>query len=321
MKKITLIFCSLLLSVVFLSTTLTVAGATDTVVAFGDSITGGNGSTPYSTYLQAKVDTQAIVINQGKGGENSFEGESRIKTVLATYMPKYILIMEGANDANDGFSSSFMTYNLGWMIDSSKDAGATPVLSTVTPNTKNSLTVSIESDYNPAINALASQKGVTLVDSYAAVAGNWSSMTTDGLHLNDAGAQAVATVFYNGLSYSGGGGSGGGGGCFIATAAFGSHLEPKVIVLKQFRDMFLLTNRVGAAFVEFYYHYSPPLADFIAQHELLRAGVRMLLYPLIAIAQLMLHPGWGIRFILVVLAVFSSIYMIGKLQGRKTRNK
>jgi lysophospholipase L1-like esterase len=319
MKKITYITCNLLVFAVFMCTTLTVADATNTIVTFGDSITQGNGSTPYSSYLQTKVGTEAIVINEGKGGENTFEGLDRISGVLSNDKPTYILIMEGANDANIGLSASFVTYNLGWMITSSKEAGATPILSTVTPNTKNSQTVSIENDYNPAIVALASEMGVTLVDSHAAVAGSWSSMTTDGLHLNDAGAEAVATVFYNGLPSSGGGS--GGGGCFIATAAFGSNLAPKVILLQQFRDRFLLTNRAGSAFVELYYHYSPPIADFIARHELLRAGVRILLYPLIAIAQIMLYPGWIFRFLLVVLAVFSSIYLMNKLQGRKIRNR
>lgn len=47
---------------------------------------------------------------------------------------------------------------------------------------------------------------------------------------------------------SGGGDSG--GSCFIATAAYGSPMEP-------FRDRFMLANTAGKTFVHLYYSYSP----------------------------------------------------------------
>lgn len=78
---------------------------------------------------------------------------------------------------------------------------------------------------------------------------------------------------------------GGAGGCFIATAAYGSYLDPHVMVLRHFRDDVLLKSAAGIAFVKFYYTYSPPVADYIREHESLRTMVRLLLTPVIVLVK------------------------------------
>ncbi len=72
--------------------------------------------------------------------------------------------------------------------------------------------------------------------------------------------------------------------CFIATAAFGSEMEGRIEVLRDFRDEVLMDLPAGRALVAAYYELSPPLAEFIARHGWLRVLVRALLLPLVGMA-------------------------------------
>jgi hypothetical protein len=63
--------------------------------------------------------------------------------------------------------------------------------------------------------------------------------------------------------------------CFIATAAYGTATAKEIDILREFRDVVLLPNSLGAKFVSFYYKTSPPVAHFISQHGVLRTVVRV----------------------------------------------
>ena len=80
--------------------------------------------------------------------------------------------------------------------------------------------------------------------------------------------------------------------CFIATAAYGSKFEPAVVLLRHFRDAYLLTNTPGRAFVGFYYRNSPPVATYIAGNQALKALVRVALAPIVGVVYLVFHPGY-----------------------------
>jgi len=116
---------------------------------------------------------------------------------------------------------------------------------------------------------------------------------------------------------SGGGGGGGGGGCFIATAAFGSPMEKHVEVLKEFRDIYLLKYRPGIAFVKAYYKYSPPIADVIARHTVLKIIVRIGLMPLILFSYILIHVSLFYQSVIFLAMIFLMAMGIYKAQGSK----
>ena len=64
--------------------------------------------------------------------------------------------------------------------------------------------------------------------------------------------------------------------CFIATAAYGTPTAEELDTLRTFRDEVLLQNSIGSGLVNLYYEISPPLADFISEHGVLRTLVREL---------------------------------------------
>ena len=137
----------------------------------------------------------------------------------------------------------------------------------------------------------------------------------DGMIVDPSGLGVVSTPSPTPQPSSGGGG--GGGGCFIATAAYGSYIEKHVMVLREFRDHFMLTNPAGKAFVNLYYAYSPPVADFIANNDTLRAFVRFSLIPLVGMSWMALNLGptatIALALLLLVFISASTIVLVRRM--------
>jgi hypothetical protein len=74
--------------------------------------------------------------------------------------------------------------------------------------------------------------------------------------------------------------------CFVATAAYGSPLEPRVGVLRRLRDRHLQNHSLGRALVSAYYRAGARAAVGLEQAPWLRPVVRAGLTPLVALADL-----------------------------------
>lgn len=66
-------------------------------------------------------------------------------------------------------------------------------------------------------------------------------------------------------------------GCFIATAVYGSPYANEVMILKAFRDEWLLNYSFGKAFVKLYYWISPSIANRIAKRKFLKEMTKSIL--------------------------------------------
>ena len=298
-------------------------------LAFGDSITRGvvrsDGTTAegYEIELEAFIDANlwaSQVLNSGKSGERTSDGVNRLVEILNTYSLDYALLLEGTNDILNGVSYETTLYNLGIMVDYCISYNVIPIIATLPPikkgSNKGGYVDEIPNVYNPGIKEIASGRGIEVSDQYAEFDGQWNRYSDDYIHPNEAGYSVMAQTWYNSIpkeeeeeeEEEEEKASSGGGGCFIATAAYGSSLEPNVIVLKEFRDKYLMVRGWGKRFVEFYYRTSPLIANIIANNESLKFVVRTCLYPLVGFSYLMLNSSLEQRFFVFGI---SALFVIG----------
>ena len=76
-----------------------------------------------------------------------------------------------------------------------------------------------------------------------------------------------------------------GGGCLIATAAYGSEMAPQVQFLREIRDNTVLQTQSGVSFMsafnQFYYSFSPAVADYERENPVFKEAVKVGLTPLL----------------------------------------
>ena len=108
-----------------------------------------------------------------------------------------------------------------------------------------------------------------------------------------------------------------GGGCLIATAAFGSEMAPQVQFLRELRDNTVLQTESGTSFMtgfnQFYYSFSPVIADYERENTVFKEAVKITLTPLLTSLALLQYAdidsesemlGYGIGVILLNIGMY-----------------
>ena len=107
------------------------------------------------------------------------------------------------------------------------------------------------------------------------------------------------------------------GGCLIATASYGSELAPQVQLLREIRDNTVLQTQSGTSFMagfnQFYYSFSPMIADYERENPVFKEAVKLTLTPLLASLTLLQYVdidsesemlGYGIGVILLNIGMY-----------------
>jgi peptidyl-prolyl cis-trans isomerase B (cyclophilin B) len=107
------------------------------------------------------------------------------------------------------------------------------------------------------------------------------------------------------------------GGCLIATATYGSELAPQIQQLRELRDGKLLQTKSGSnfmtAFNQFYYSFSPTIADWERESPMFKEAVRIAITPMISSISILNYVdmdseievlGYGISLILLNMGIY-----------------
>jgi lysophospholipase L1-like esterase len=184
-------------------------------IAFGDSISWGDGSNDgsgYRSYLEANIRSYwggtPHVLNEGEPGTKSFRGEQRIGSSLRSERPAYTLILYGTNDYNDGICRNsppcYTIDSLRSMVLQARDASSFPILGTIPPVNPSYADRDPEArnawvrDMNVRIKAMAAPLQVPVADIYDAFskAPVLTALYSDFLHPNEQGYTLMAQTWF-----------------------------------------------------------------------------------------------------------------------------
>ncbi len=156
------------------------------IMAFGDSLTAGNGASGPSAYYVTGVGTALgeTVVNSGVAGDTSASALARVAEVLAQ-RPRVLILLLGGNDILQRVPLETTTNNLDSIIEAFQEQGTMVVLVGIQAPY-------IGRKYGPAFRDLARRRGCVYVPNILGGILGKPSLMADQIHPNDSGYVKVA---------------------------------------------------------------------------------------------------------------------------------
>ena len=145
----------------------------------------------------------------------------------------------------------------------------------------------------------------------------FSDIGSHNLTISESAYQKTQSTYYTSDEISQDTRESNGGGCLIATAAFGSEMAPQIQLLRELRDNTILQTKSGTVFMtgfnQFYYSFSPAVADHERENTIFKETVKLTLTPLLTSLTLFNYVsidteqemlGYGISIILLNIGMY-----------------
>ena len=156
-----------------------------TVVAFGDSITAGVGTTGDNDYVERLSDRTGVsIINEGRSGDTTGSALSRLDGAVLSRNPDIVIVFLGGNDLLQSVPVQNRIANITAIVERIRAGGAAVILVGVGNG--------VLDPFNGALPAIAAQTGSTLVPAVLEGILGVSSLMADLIHPNNAGHAIIA---------------------------------------------------------------------------------------------------------------------------------
>ncbi len=197
MNKLLIIFTSLFILHACDSPRLNSLSEDAVILAFGDSLTSGVGTTKDKSYPAVLQELSGLrVVNAGVSGETTAQGLQRLNSVLDQASPDIVILIEGGNDILKNINIKQAQNNLREMILLISERSIPVVLIGVPEK-------SLFSSSAPIYEELATEFDLVFDGKLIASLQRSSSLKSDIVHFNEKGYRKMAESIYELLKDSG----------------------------------------------------------------------------------------------------------------------